>query len=128
MNAVAQKEDQAARPQCHATEREYISPEVNIFDTKDGYVLEAEMPGVAKEGVHLNLEDNVLTIEGERRGEEVSNVELVYRETRPADFRRLFQLDPTIETEKITAKIEQGILTVHLPKAEQVKPRKITVS
>ncbi|PYL27306.1 MAG: hypothetical protein DMF39_11370 [Verrucomicrobia bacterium] len=53
---------------------------------------------------------------------------LVHRESRSENFRRMFELDPSIDTSKISARIEQGILTLRLPKAEQVKPRKITVS
>jgi HSP20 family protein len=59
---------------------------------------------------------------------ETGNVNLLYRESNPADYRRVFQLDPSIETGRISAQIEQGILTLNLPKAEKVKPRRITVS
>jgi len=53
------------------------------------------------------------------------NAQLVYRESRPADYRRTFELDPAIDTGKINAKVEQGVLTLQLPKVEKVKPRKI---
>jgi HSP20 family protein len=128
MNAITHKEEQTVRPQPATVEREYVAPEVNIFETKDGYVLEAEMPGVTKDGLSISLEDNVLTLIGRRQDSAVANAELLYRESRPVDFRRVFELDPTIETPKISAKIEQGILTLTLPKAERVKPRKIAVS
>jgi HSP20 family protein len=52
----------------------------------------------------------------------------VYRESRALDYRRVFELDPSIDSTRITAKIEQGVLRLHLPKAESVKPRKISVS
>lgn len=106
--------------------RQYVSPDVNIVETEDGYVLDAEMPGVTKDGLDISLEDNVLTIVG-RRSEAPVGTSL-YRESRSADFRRIFQLDPSIESARINARIEQGILTLTLPKAEKVKPRKITVS
>jgi len=131
MNAVLQKEEQAIRPQPVNAERErdYVAPEVNIFETKDGYVLEAEMPGVNKEGLNISLEGNVLTLTGRRHDTAVgADYNLVFRESRPVDFRRVFELDPAIESGKISAKMEQGILTLTLPKAERVKPRKITVS
>jgi len=128
MNAIARKEDQAVRPQPAKVDREYIGAEVNIFENKDGYVLEAEMPGVTKDGLSISLEGNILTLIGHRPDGAVPNATLLYRESRPADFRRVFELDPTIETAKIGAKMEQGILTLTLPKAERVKPRKITVS
>ncbi len=126
MNAVAQKkEERPLSPQPVDTEREYITPQVNIVETKEGYVLEAEMSGVTKEGLDISLEDNVLTLVG-RRTPAPAGAPL-YRESQTADFRRVFELDPSIESGKINARIEQGILTLTLPKAEKVKPRKITV-
>jgi len=107
--------------------RGYVSPRVNITETKDGYLLEAEMPGVNREGLEISLEGNELMLTG-RRHEEYPGIELVYRESTNRDYRRLFMLDPTIDTAKIEAKMENGVLRLHLPKAEQVKPRKITVT
>ncbi len=128
MNAIAHNEDQAVRQQPNTAERDYVAPEVNVFETKDGYVLEAEMPGVTKDGLNISLEGNVLTLLGRRQDGTVSKADLLYRESRSVDFRRVFELDPTIETSKISAKMEQGILLLTLPKAERVKPRKIAVS
>jgi HSP20 family protein len=127
MNDLLQKDERAVALQPVTRERPFVSPSVNIVETKEAYVLQAEMPGVAKEGLEVNLEDNVLTITG-RRLPETGNVNLLYRESNPADYRRVFQLDPSIETGRISAQIEQGILTLNLPKAEKVKPRRITVS
>lgn len=107
--------------------RGYIVPQVNIVETKDSFILEAEMPGVGKEGLEVLLEGNELTLVG-RRQTQVPEAEPVYRETSPRDFRREFVLDPSIDTSRISATIEQGVLTVNLPKAERVKPRKIAVS
>jgi HSP20 family protein len=106
-------------------EGEFVTPEVNIVETAQGYVLEAEMPGVTKDGVEISLENNVLTLVG-RRAPAPAGTSL-YRESQPADFRRAFELDPSIESGKISARVEQGILILNLPKAEKVKPRKITV-
>jgi HSP20 family protein len=105
---------------------DYVAPEVNIFEMKDGYVVEAEMPGVSKEGLEITVEGNEFTIIGHRNPEQLSGQPL-FRERRLADYRRSFELDPAIDTSKVTAKIDQGILTVALPKSERVKPRKITV-
>jgi HSP20 family protein len=107
--------------------RGYISPRVNILETRDSYLLEAEMPGVNKEGLEVLLEGSELTLVG-RRQIESGDLELIYRESRPRDFRRVFELDPSIDTSKIEARMEQGVLKLHFPKAEKVKPRKITVS
>lgn len=115
------------RPAQETERRGYLIPPVTITETKDGYHLEAEMPGVGKDGLEILLDNNELTLVGHRRTE-VENASLVYRESTPRDFRRAFELDPTIDTTRINAKIENGVLRVDLPKAEQVKPRKITVS
>ena len=123
MNAVAQQEKQregTTRP------LNYVTPEVNIFEAKDGYVLEAEMPGVSKDGLEITLEGNEITIIG-RRQPEILKAEVLYRESRPADYRRVFELDPAIDSAKISAKIDQGVLTLQLPKTEKVKPKKISV-
>src|ERR1044071_3183136 len=108
-------------------ERAYISPRVNITETKDGYVLEAEMPGVNKDGLEILLEGNELTLVG-RRPSDPTGLQLLYRESQNRDFRRTFGLDPTIDTGKIEARMDNGVLKLHLPKAEVVKPRKITVT
>ena len=123
MNTATQQEERPVRP---PPELAYISPKVNITQNKDGYVLEAEMPGVAKEGLEISVEENELTITGRRLPDPSAN--LLYRESQRADYRRVFELDPSIETGKIGARIEQGILTLTLPKAEKVKPRRITVN
>lgn len=124
MNAVAQRDNNQTVAQ---NERRFVAPEVNIFETKDEYVLEAEMPGVNKEGLELTLEANVLTLVGHRSDPAVGG-ETVYRESRPADYRRVFELDPAIDGDRISARMDQGILTLTLPKAERVKPRKIAVT
>jgi len=85
------------------------------------------MPGVSKEGLEITVEANELTIFGHRLEPEVK-ADVVYRESRPNDYRRTFDLDPSINTAKISAKIDQGLVTVMLPIAESVKPRKITVT
>ena len=107
-------------------EREYVAPEVNIFETKEGYVLEAEMPGVNKEGLEITLEGNEITIVGHRKNE-VAPGNPLFRERALADYRRVFELDPAIDTTRIAAKMEQGGLNLTLPKSEQVKPRKIKI-
>ena len=105
---------------------EYVAPEVNIFETKDGYVLEAEMPGVNKENLEITLEDNEITIVG-RRAVETAPGQPLFRERRQADYRRVFELAPAIDAPKISARMDQGVLTLTLPKSERVKPRKIRV-
>jgi HSP20 family protein len=126
MNTVTQKEQRPVRPQPVQPERSFAYPNVNVIETKEGYILEAEMPGVTKEGLEVSLEENVLTITGRRQPDPTAN--LIHRESNPVDYRRVFELDPTIDAGKINAQIDQGILTLTMPKAEKVKPRRITVN
>jgi HSP20 family protein len=124
MNAVAEKQKQ--NKTATTAERPFVAPDVNIYETDDGYVLQAEMPGVTKEGLEITLEGNALTFVG-RRGEETVPGNPLYRESRGTNYRRVFELDPAIDTAKIGAEMRQGMLTLKLPKAERVKPRKIEI-
>jgi HSP20 family protein len=126
MNTVAEQNGKSNETQTVETAREFVTPGVNILETADAYVLEAEMPGVNKTGLNINVEGNILTLLGRRQAVEGAN--LLYRESGPRDFRRVFELDPSIETAKITARMEQGLLSVTLPKAEKVKPQRIAVN
>lgn len=103
-----------------------VSPAVNILENKDGYVIEAEMPGVNKDGLEITVEGNELTILG-RRAKNAFDGETLYRESGDADYRRSFELDPAIDANKIAARVEQGLLTIRLPKSEQARPHKIVV-
>ena len=122
MKATLQKEPRAnnERPTT------FISPEVNIFETKDGYTLEAEMPGVNKQGLEITLEGTELTITGHRQLAPLPG-EPLFRESNDSSYRRVFELDPAIDTTKVAARMDQGVLTLTLPKSERVKPRKISV-
>jgi len=125
MNAVAKKENNKVET-VSAPERTYVAPEVNIFELEQGYVLEADMPGVTKDHLEVTLENNSLTLIGERTDEALPGT-VVYHESRPVTYRRVFEVDPMIDTTKIRAQINQGVLTLELPKADTVKPRKIAV-
>ncbi len=105
----------------------YSTPRVNLRQDADGYSLEVEMPGVGREGVEVTAEDGRLTLVGHRR-EAGTHGRPLYQERPARGYRRVFDLDPSIDASKITAHLEQGLLLVRLPKAEEVKPRKITVS
>jgi len=113
-----------------ATRREnekFVTPSASIRETPDSYTLELEMPGVNKDGLEISIEKNELSIIG-RRSSPTPQGTLLHRESRRHNYRRSFEIDPSIETDKIAARMNQGVVTLILPKAEQVKPRKITVS
>ena len=76
---------------------DYVAPNVNIFETPEGYTLQAEMPGVGKDGLEITLEGTEITIVG-RRTPETTAGEALFRERSTADYRRVFELDPAIDT------------------------------
>jgi len=124
MNTLEKTEN---RPATETQQRvSFVSPLVNILENAEGYVLEAEMPGVQKDGLQVTVENGELLIFGRRQPLEVKGRPL-FRESRGLDYRRVFELDPSIDHEHISAKIDQGVLRLHLPKSERVKPRKIQV-
>jgi HSP20 family protein len=106
---------------------QFVAPPASVIEADGGYTLEVEMPGVSKDGLDISVENNELTIVGRRSLPTVEGT-LVHHESRSENFRRTFELDPSIDANRISAKIEQGLVTLTLPKAEHVKPRKITVS
>jgi HSP20 family protein len=123
MNTLTRENREADRGQAE----QFITPPASVTDAADGYTLEIEMPGVRKDGLDISVENNELTIIGRRSMPAVEG-NLIHRESRPVNFRRAFELDPSIDADKISARIDQGLVTLTLPKAEHVKPRKITVS
>lgn len=106
---------------------QFVAPPASVTEAGDGYTLEVEMPGVNRDGLDISVENNELTIVG-RRSLPIVEGTLVHHESRPENFLRTFELDPSIDANKISARVEQGLVTLTLPKAEHVKPRKITVS
>jgi HSP20 family protein len=127
MNILSQpKKDQAMVSNEDDRQAVYVAPSADVESTDVGYVIRAEMPGVEKDGLEITVDRGELMILGRRKPIEATG-ELIYREIRPHDFRRVYELAPSIDSTKITANIDHGILTVTLPKAETVKPRKIAV-
>jgi HSP20 family protein len=123
MNTLTRENRDADRAQTE----QFIAPPASVIEAGDGYTLELEMPGVAKGGLDISVENNELTIIGRRSLPQIDGT-LIHHESRPENFRRTFELDPSIDADKIGAKVEQGLVTLTLPKAEHVKPRKISVS
>src|SRR6476620_9981769 len=123
MNTLTRKTRESDRSQVE----QFITPPDSVTEISDGYMLEIEMPGVKKDGIEISVENNELTVIGRRSLPAVEGT-LIHRESRPENFRRVFELDPSIDPDKISAKIDQGLVTLILPKAEHVRPRKIAVS
>lgn len=110
----------------HAQREQFSAPPASVIENGDGYTLQLEMPGVNKEGLEISVENNELAITGRRSMPNIKGT-ILHRESRAENYRRSFELDPSIDMGKISAKIEQGVVTLQLPKAEHVKPRKINV-
>ncbi len=103
-------------------------PAVDVFDTKDAVVLKAELAGMDPDDIQMEIEDNVLTIKGERRFEEKVDEERYYRvERRFGSFQRSLALPQGVKAEEISAAYDDGILTVTVPKVEEEKPKRIEI-
>jgi HSP20 family protein len=103
-------------------------PAVDIRETGDALTLFAELPGLSREDVHITLENNVLTISGERKfekdakGDDYHRIERAY-----GAFARSFTLPQNVKADKVEASFMDGVLAVTLPKAEEAKPRKVEI-
>ena len=126
MNNLVVNPDQRQEVPARQGQELYITPLVDVQSTPESVVLRAEMAGVNKTGVDVSIEDGNLVLLGRRQPLNVSG-DPIYVERRPVHYRRVYEVDPSIDTDKITARVEDGILTVTLPKAEKVKPKKIAL-
>jgi HSP20 family protein len=104
------------------------SPAVDIFETEGEIVVKAELPGIDRKDIALQLEKNVLTVRGERRFEKETKEENYHRIERAyGSFSRSFSIPATVDEEKIRADYQDGVLKIALPKKEQVKPKQIKI-
>lgn len=104
-------------------------PVVDIYETENAVVLKAELPGIKKEDVSVEVKENVLTIKGERKSEaEVVENNYFRRERSFGTFSRSFNLQYPVNPEKIRARFKEGVLEIQLPKPEEEKPKQITVN
>jgi HSP20 family protein len=105
------------------------NPSVDVSEDKDNVVIKAEMPGMTKDDVKISVQDNVLTLKGEKKQEKEEKEKNYHRIERSyGSFCRSFQLPTTVKTDKIKANYKDGVLSVTLPKTEEVKPKEIPIS
>ncbi|NPA15128.1 MAG: Hsp20/alpha crystallin family protein [Deferribacteres bacterium] len=103
-------------------------PPVDIYETEDEIVIKAEVPGVKQEDIEIKIEDDTLIIRGEKKFERDVEKERYHRAERIYGvFQRTFILPKTVDKEKIKASLKNGVLTIILPKKEEVKPKEITI-
>jgi HSP20 family molecular chaperone IbpA len=103
----------------------YVTPPVDIYETTEGLVVKADLPGVAKDGLDVQVENNLLTIRAQ--ASHAAPGDLLYREYELAHFFRQFELTDRVDQQRISADLKNGVLTLSLPKAEEAKPRRIDV-
>lgn len=122
--ARAKQSASRSKEETRSQER-YVTPPVDIYETSEGLVVKADLPGVSKEGLDVRVENSLLTIRGE--ASHAAPGDPVYREYGLVNFFRQFELNERIDQSKISAELMHGVLTLNLPKAEEMKPRRIDV-
>lgn len=103
-------------------------PALNVWETEHEYLVEAEVPGLASEAIDIAVVGNELTLKGERPTVESEGVTQLRRERATGEFSRTVTLPLEIDAEKVSARLENGVLMLTLPKAPSAKPRKIQVN
>jgi len=101
-------------------------PAVDIFENEEAWIFLADMPGVSKEGLDVNIDQDVLTLRGKAEASEQS--EKLLREFSTGSYVRQFQLPGDIDADKAEASMKNGVLTLKLPKSEAAKPRRIEIT
>ena len=115
---------QQSKERTRVSER-YIPPPVDIYETEEGLVLLADLPGVSPDDLKIRLEDNILTIQASPT--HLIEAEPIYREFELVNFFRQFELSDQVDQERIAAALNHGVLRLFLPRAEKAKPREIPV-
>lgn len=111
----------------HTRSGTFYRPNVDILEGDDELVVLADVPGTAGEDIGVDFEDGMLTIHAKVKPRQDENTEYLIREYGVGDYYRTFRVNEAIDPSKITAQYADGVLTLHLPKAESTKPRKIGV-
>ena len=121
------REKQEAREEVTRAGRTYV-PHVDIYETKEGLRLWADMPGVDEQSLNVHLDNGVLTIEGQVDVKDYENVSPLYTEYNVGNYVRRFTLSNDVDTDRIVARMQNGVLALEIPKSERAKPRRITVT
>jgi len=104
------------------------NPAVDLYEKDDHFVIKAELPGVDKKDIAIDLKDRVLTLSGERSYENEVKEENYYRKERSyGKFQRAFTLPAHVDSDKIKAEFNDGLLQIEVPKPEQQKPKQVTI-
>jgi HSP20 family protein len=121
-------EESFVRPAAGRNGQSFV-PALDLSETAEGYLVEAAVPGLKPEDLEITVENNVLTIKGETRQEVDDKQRNFHRvERRYGSFQRTVGLPTTVKADAIKAELTDGVLRLEIPKAEEVKPRKISVN
>ena len=123
----AQPADVPAPPE-EGTPRWVRTPPIDIFETEEGLVLRADLPGVTSDTLELQVQDNKLTLFGRANAPLPDEGRIAHQEYHVGDYLRSFILSEDVDHDRISAKLNDGVLELTLPRAEKTKPRKIQVS
>ena len=104
-----------------------FQPPLDLYETDQEYVVKLAVPGLMPDNFEITMQQNELTIRGRTQEEEQANARYHIREQRFGEFTRIIRFPTTVDADKIQATLADGILTIHVPKAEAAKPRRITV-
>jgi HSP20 family protein len=121
------REKQEAREETTRAGRTYV-PQVDIYETQEGLWLWADMPGVDEQSLNVHLDNGVLTIEGQVDVKDYENVTPLYTEYNVGNYVRRFTLSNDVDTDRIVARMQNGVLALEIPKSERAKPRRISVT
>ncbi|HKL24737.1 MAG TPA: Hsp20/alpha crystallin family protein [Desulfuromonadales bacterium] len=124
-NLTQQDKQMAGSRETTRTDERYVAPPVDIFETDDGLTLLADVPGLDEDTLQINVDKGVLTLEGKAPME---SADRLYREFSMAGYWRQFQIPDSFDTGQAKAEMKNGVLTLHLPKAEAAKPKRIEIS
>lgn len=122
--AVSERQADVAREETRGRAR-HLRPPVDIYETAAGLTVVADLPGVEKDAIEIRVDNGVLLIEGQTRP--VAPGDPVWSEFQLLNFFREFLLPDEVDQDKINADLRHGVLTVHLPKAEKARPKRIDV-
>jgi HSP20 family molecular chaperone IbpA len=109
----------------NTTTRPVIAPAVDIYENEQEYLVLADLPGVPHDGVRIRFENGELSLDASRQDDQAGDY--VGSEIVAADYRRMFRIPETVDSEKIDAKLQNGVLHLVLPKASKARPRQISV-
>jgi HSP20 family molecular chaperone IbpA len=123
-----QEKREVEKGQESTTPMRAFMPAADIFETEDALTVTLEMPGVSKDHVDVGIENGLLTVEGRIDFSKYEGLQPVYTEYNVGPYRRSFRIPNRIDQDRINAEINDGVMTLVLPKAEEAKPRRIKVN